>query len=230
MFLILALIGATLLPTTSKLVDQIIDSIVRQAKGRKVIGLGHSLESLLTLQATLRRPELFLQIIMLDPPLMLGRASFIFHIAKLFHSKLVDKLTPAGLSLYRREHWESREQAAKLLRCKGFYKKLDKECFDGYIKYALREDSIRGGVTLTIPREDEVEIFRSNPSWWWLFTPTLKIRVHLVAGKNSPFLKRGFPQLAKKQMSISFSLVNSGHMFPLDFPQETAENIKSLII
>ncbi|MFI8037293.1 alpha/beta fold hydrolase, partial [Acinetobacter baumannii] len=40
------------------LVDQVIDSIVRQAKGRKVIGLGHSLGSVLTLMSSFRRPEL----------------------------------------------------------------------------------------------------------------------------------------------------------------------------
>ncbi len=43
----------------SHLVDQVIDSIVRQANGRKVIGLGHSLGSVLTMMASYKRPELF---------------------------------------------------------------------------------------------------------------------------------------------------------------------------
>lgn len=90
------------------LVDQVIDSIVRQAKGRKVIGLGHSLGSVLTLMASFRRPELFSQVIMLDPPLILGRYSFAFHMAKLFKPKIVDDMTPAGLSARRREHSSSK--------------------------------------------------------------------------------------------------------------------------
>ena len=53
-------------------------------KGRKVIGLGHSLGSVLTLMASYRRPELFSQVIMLDPPLIIGKASFVFHLAKIF--------------------------------------------------------------------------------------------------------------------------------------------------
>ena len=101
------------------LVDQIIDSIVQQAQGRKVIGLGHSLGSVLTLMAAYRRPELFSQVIMLDPPLIIGKASFVFHLAKIFKPKLVDKITPAGLSVRRRDHWESREQAAELLGSRG---------------------------------------------------------------------------------------------------------------
>ena len=43
------------------LTDQVIDSIVRQANGRKVIGLGHSLGAVLTFQAAQQRPELFEQ-------------------------------------------------------------------------------------------------------------------------------------------------------------------------
>ena len=56
----------------------------------------------------------------------------------------------------------------------------------------MKEDSVRGGVTLTISREDEVAIFRKNPSWWWLPMPKPKMPVHLVVGKESAFLKEVF--------------------------------------
>lgn len=49
--------------------------------------------------------------------------------AKLFKPKIVDDMTPAGLSARRREHWESREQAASLLRPKVFIKTLMKTAF-----------------------------------------------------------------------------------------------------
>jgi hypothetical protein len=48
--------------------------------------------------ASFRRPELFSQVIMLDPPLFWVKHSFAFHLAKLFKPKIVDKITPAGLS------------------------------------------------------------------------------------------------------------------------------------
>jgi Predicted hydrolases or acyltransferases (alpha/beta hydrolase superfamily) len=56
------------------LTQQVIDSIVRQANGRKVIGLGHSLGSVLTFQAALQRPELFEQVLMIDPPMIMGKS------------------------------------------------------------------------------------------------------------------------------------------------------------
>ena len=211
------------------LVDQVIDSIVQQSKGRKVIGLGHSLGSVLTLMAAYRRPELFSQVIMLDPPLIIGKASFVFHLAKLFKPKLVDKITPAGLSVRRRDHWESREQAAELLRNKGFYQHFDPDCFQAYIDYALADDPRKGGVTLTIPKDDEVELFRTTPSMWWLPMLKPKVPVHLVVGSDSVFLKEKFPQVAKKKLGIPFSIVEGGHMFPLEHPTETVMKIKNLI-
>lgn len=211
------------------LVDQIIDSIIQQSKGRQVIGLGHSLGSVLTFMASYKRPELFSQVIMLDPPLIMGKASLFFHAAKLFRPKMVDQFTPAGLSVRRRDHWESREQAAALLRPKGFYQNFDAECFQAYIDYALTEDPIRGGVTLTIPKADEVEIFRKNPSLWWLPMQKPQIPIHLVVGDESPFLANRFPQIAQRKLGIPFTVTSGGHMFPLEHPNATVQLIKALI-
>ncbi|KAF5298103.1 hypothetical protein FQR65_LT19615 [Abscondita terminalis] len=161
----------------SNFADQVIDSIVQQSNGRKVIGLGHSLGSVATFLASFKRPDLFEQAILLDPPLIMGKASLFFNLAKTFFPKKVDQITPAHLSLRRRDHWESRQQAAELLRPKGFYQHFDGDCFQAYIDHALTEDHVRGGVTLTIPKDVEVAIFRSGPSYWWLPHPQPKVPV-----------------------------------------------------
>ena len=211
------------------LVDQLTDSIVRQAHGRPVIGLGHSLGSVLTMMTAYKRPELFQQVIMLDPPLIMGKASLLFHTAKLFQPKLVDRMTPAGLSNRRRDHWESREQAGEMLRPKSLYQKFDPECFQAYLNHALTEDAERGGVTLTIPKAAEVAIFRNTPSWWWLPMSKPKVPMHLVVGDQSEFLKHKFPQIAQKKVGIPVSVAEGGHMFPLERPEATVALIKQLI-
>lgn len=214
----------------SHLVDQLIDSIVRHANGRKVIGLGHSLGSVLTMMASYKRPELFSQVIMLDPPLILGAYSFAFHLAKVFSPKTVDRMTPAGLSVHRRDHWPSREDAASRLRPKGFYRDFDPDCFQAYLDYALTEDPVRGGVTLSIPKADEVAIFRTNPSWWWLtLNRKPSVPIQLVVGEQSNFFKRRLPHKAKKSLGIPFTTLRGGHMFPLEHPEETVAHIKTLI-
>lgn len=208
---------------------EVIDNIVKTAQGRKVIGIGHSLGGVLTFKAALQRPELFEQVVMLDPPLILGQDSLFLHLAKTLKLKAVDNMSPAALSLRRRDHWDSREQAAELLRPKGFYQDFDQDCFDDYIQYALKDDLIRGGVELTIPKMDEVDIFRTNPSLWWLPQPKLQVSVHMLVADKGPFLARKYPQKALKKFNMPFSVTGGGHMFPLEKPFETAETVKQII-
>ena len=116
-----------------------------------------------------------------------------------------------------------------MLRPKGFYQDFDADCFQAYIDYALQEDPIRGGVELTIPKRDEVAVFRTNPSLWWLPQAKPKIPVHLVVAEKGPFLARKFPQQVQKKFGIPFTVVDGGHMFPLEQPDQVAGLVKQLI-
>jgi pimeloyl-ACP methyl ester carboxylesterase len=211
------------------LTQQVIDSIVRQAGGRPVIGIGHSLGSVLTMQAAYQRPELFNQVIMLDPPLMVGKFALGLHLSRWFYPKLIDQKSPAGLSLKRRDHWPSREQAYALMRERSFYRNFDDDCFAAYIEHALTDDPVRGGVTLTIPKMDEVNIFRTNPSLYWLPTAQPSVPMHLVVGESSIFNEKGFPALIQKKLGIPFTVTQGGHMFPLEHPVEVVDLLKKLI-
>lgn len=212
------------------LVQQVIDSVVQQGGGRPVIGLGHSLGAVLTYLACKQRPELFDQVIMLDPAFIMGKASFVFDLAKHIGMKWVDQLSPAGLSKRRRDHWDSREQAAELLRPKAFYQNFDEACFQDYIRFALTDDPIHGGVTLTIPKKDEVEIFRTNPSYWWHVWHTApKVSNQILVGRDSMFYQKKFTAEVHRHLQIPFSVTEGGHMFPLEYPEQTVMQIKQLI-
>lgn len=211
------------------LTQQVIDSIVQQAQGRPVIGIGHSLGAVLTMQAAYQRPELFNQVFMLDPPLIVGKMALAMHLSRWFYPQFIDQKSPAGLSLKRRDHWESRQQAFELMRQRSFYKHFDDDCFDAYIQHALTDDPIRGGVTLNIDKMDEVNIFRTNPSLYWLPKAEPNVAMHLLVGADSVFHKQNFPQKIQRKLGIPFSVVQGGHMFPLEHPETTVELIKKLI-
>lgn len=211
------------------LTQQVIHSIQTQANGRKVIGLGHSLGALLTFQASYQRPDLFSQVVMMDPPLIYGKAAFMWHMVKLLSPSRVDSMTPAGLSGRRRDFWQNRVVAANQLRSKKFFRVFDGDCFADYIQYGLLNLS-EGGVTLTIPKAIEADIFRTNPSLYWL-TPNHapKVPVIQLSGSNSQFIKRGFPQALQKRLGIPFVLQTGGHMFPLESPLAVAKTLKEII-
>lgn len=210
------------------LVNQVIYSIESQAQGRKVIGLGHSLGSLTTFLATYQRPDLFSQMVMMDPPMILGKKSFIFHMAKYFSQKTVDTVSPAGKSRKRRDTWPNRQAAYEQLRHKSLFKNFDETCFQAYIDHGLI-DHPDGSVTLTIPVDSEVAVFRTNPSWFWLHLRPPKVPVQQLSGEDSQFIDHGFPQYLQQKIGVDYYLTKGAHMFPLEYPELTVQRIKELI-
>jgi pimeloyl-ACP methyl ester carboxylesterase len=212
------------------LTQQVIDSIAAQSPSRPVIAVGHSLGALLSYQAAQQRPDLIAQVVMLDPPLVMGMAGLALHLSKKISQRLSDHFTPAGVSSRRREHWDSRQQAAELLARRGFFKEFDRECFAAYIEHGLIPAASGQGVCLRIPKAVEVEIFRCMPSLWWRPRPTTTaMPVDLIVGQNSPFWLAKYPQQAKRKLAIDYHLSEGGHMFPLQYPQQTAQRIQALI-
>ncbi|MEC5209109.1 pimeloyl-ACP methyl ester carboxylesterase [Psychrobacter sp. PL15] len=220
------------------LTQQIIDSVkhtCEQHGVKQVVAVGHSLGGLCTLQALYRAPQYFHQAVLLDPPWIYGKTSFIWHLAKtadrlpLMNNRLMDKLSPAGISKNRRDIWDSREDAYDSLRHKGFFKSFDERSFQGYIKHGLHERA-DGKVTLAIPKASEVAVFRTNPSWYWL-TPSRapKPPVTLVIGEESMFLKRQWPQQIQKRLGINYQTHEGGHMFPLEHPDSVSARVLELI-
>lgn len=94
----------------------------------------------------------------------------------------------------------------------GFVTHFDESCFQTYIDHALTEDKVRGGVELTISKMDEVNIFRTNPSLWWLPQPKPQVPVSLLIAEQGPFIERGFPQIAKKKFGIPYTVVRKSYV------------------
>ena len=220
------------------LTQQIVDSVKDTCKKhgvKQVVAVGHSLGAMCTLQALYRAPEYFSQAVLMDPPWIYGKVSLLWHLAKTadrlpwMNDRLMDKLSPAGVSKHRRDVWDSREDAYDKLRHKGFFKDFTEHSFQGYIEHGLHERA-DGKVTLAIPKASEVAVFRTNPSWYWL-TPNRapKVPVTLIIGEDSIFLKRRFPQQIKSRLRIPYITHTGGHMFPLEHPESVSEQVLALI-
>lgn len=220
------------------LTQQIIDSIEHTCKHHSVeqlVAVGHSLGALCTVQALYQAPERFNQAVLMDPPWIYGKTSLLWHLAKtmdrlpLMHHRLMDKLSPAGVSKNRRDVWDSRKDAYEKLRHKGFFKEFDERSFQGYIEHGL-EERADGKVTLAIPKSSEVAVFRTNPSLYWLKpNQAPKPPVTLIIGEDSIFLKRRFPQQIQARLNIPYTTHKGGHMFPLEHPDSVAQQVLTLI-
>ena len=220
------------------LTQQVIDSVAESCKRHgvtRVVAVGHSLGALCTLQALYREPKHFNQAVLMDPPLIYGRSSFLMHVAKtldkvpMMNHRLMDKMSPSGISKHRRDVWDSRDDAYEQMRHKTFFKNFDERSFQGYIEHGLHERA-DGKVTLAISKKNEVAVFRTNPSMYWL-TPNEgpKPPAQLIIGEESIFLKRKFPQQVKARLGIDFQTHAGGHMFPLEHPESVSALVLDII-
>ena len=220
------------------LTNQIIDSVKSACEKHgvtQVVAVGHSLGGMCTVQALYREPKYFAQAVIMDPPWIYGKVSLLWHLAKtadrlpFMKNRLMDKLSPAGISKHRRDVWDSRADAYEQMRHKGFFKNFDERSFQGYIDHGLHQRA-DGKVTLAIPKSSEVAVFRTNPSWYWL-GPNRgpKVPVTLIIGEDSIFLKRHFPQQVQARLGVPYTTHAGGHMFPLEYPDSVSLQVLSLI-
>jgi pimeloyl-ACP methyl ester carboxylesterase len=204
---------------TGELIHHIEDN-----SDRPVIGLGHSLGAILNFRAAYERPDLFQQIVMLDPPLVYGPFALI--VAAVKKLRLAGRMGPAALTKGRREEWPSRGEAKAQLQGKALFSRFDPNCFSDYIENGLVETP--SGVRLTFDPKVEVDIFKTTPHDMHRFNPVISIPGSLVVGERSEF-RRFVGRFALKHRLHFECFVSGSHLFPLEYPEATAVLVKRLI-
>lgn len=186
-----------------------------------LLGVGHSLGGTLMAMAADKQPERFCGVIMLDPPLMLGRDAWAMKAAKRFG--FVDRVTPAGKTLGRRTVWPSREAMANSLRRRGLFRRFTPDALNDYIEAGTRVLA-DGSVELTFDPRIEVEIFRHLPDHLTRLPRRLSVPVEVVAGENSDLLTASRIKRLQR-FGVAVSRVPGTHMFPMEHPEETRDAI-----
>jgi pimeloyl-ACP methyl ester carboxylesterase len=207
------------------LVDELIADIEKKAF-TPVVALGHSMGGALCLMASVKRPDLFEAVITLD--------SFVVSKIKLKairwakHVGLIERLTPAKKTKHRCNYWKTKEDVKNYFRSKSFFKYFDNDCFNDYIEYGMQEDD--AGFCLAFEREREYQIYCTLPHQFSLFFRENKAMPWvLIYGENSCFMKKNNIRAARKQYHMQCVEMKGSHMFPLEYPIESATKIKEVI-
>lgn len=205
------------------LVDELLHAVGNQAV--PVWGVGHSLGGLMHLHAALRQPECYRGVIMLDSPVLGSWDQWVIRAAK--RLGLIDRLTPAGRTLGRREHFESVAQARAYFRGKALFQGFDPDCLEAYLAHGLEQTD--DGLRLAFDPDTEIRIYRSVPHSSPGRPSQLKLPVAMVAGVSSRVVLRHHAGNVRRLPKGEFLQVPGGHMFPLERPLDTAEVIRSLL-
>ncbi|MEO4011147.1 alpha/beta fold hydrolase [Chromobacterium piscinae] len=140
------------------LVDESIRFIEARYRG-PVVGVGHSLGGFLMFYAALKRPDLFRAIIILDSPLMGPSRSFGIWLAK--RLGFIQRVTPGGNTLARRDNWATVEMAHDYFARKPKFARFDPDCLADYALHGTQDDG-KGGRRLKFRPQVEHDIYASR--------------------------------------------------------------------
>ncbi|KRW59804.1 alpha/beta fold hydrolase [Pseudomonas sp. TTU2014-080ASC] len=206
----------------SNLVDELIHHV--QGLDQPVWGVGHSLGGVLHFHAALQRPELYRGVVMLDSPVLTLADRLVIRTAK--RLGFIDRITPAGRTLGRRERFADQAEARAYFAGKTLFRGFDPDCLDAYVQHGLTPDA--AGLRLRFDPQTEINIFRSVPHQSPGRLKQLKVPLAMVRGSKSRVVLPHHASLVKRAPGCEYISLPGGHMFPLERPQDTAHLLKSL--
>jgi len=211
--------------TWKTLVPELIEDI-ESRHTEPVIGIGHSFGGVLTLWAAMKRPDLFKKIILIDPPFMSRARRFSIALTALLG--ITDKVVPIARNAKRRKaDFASLDEARNYWKPKFLFRSFHPQCFEDYVQHSLVPSE--EGFTLKIPPSLESQFFSTTP--FRIGPANLAMpSYYLYPLQHGVLSGNALAQHKKKFAGTEFiPFEKGGHMFPLEFPHETADFIKELI-
>ncbi len=206
------------------LVSELIASIQTHHTS-PVVGIGHSLGGVLTFWAAHRRPDLFRQIILLDPPMFAPNKRIPLWIANLFGAS--GKVVPPAIKTKnRRTDFASREEARDYFRQRALFRNFHEDSLTDYVTYGLKDTE--RGVTLDFSREIEYRLFCQTPTRLGPKNPPIP-SFFVYSTEYQVLSKTDVSWLKRNLKATRFIPFQAGHMFPLEEPQKTADLLNELM-
>jgi pimeloyl-ACP methyl ester carboxylesterase len=206
------------------LTDELISELDKK-KHKQVIGIGHSFGGAVTLFAAIKRPDLFKMIILLDTPIFAFPKTKIIQLFK--NIGRIDLITPGKRVKRRRTLWSSFQEVFDYYRSRPLFKHFTDECLHDYVTHGTIYTA--EGVTLKFDPEIESKIYLTLPHNYSKFKHQLKIPGYALVGETSSVVKGIDKRSLKKNFNISCETLPGGHLFPFEYPTETARVITTTI-
>lgn len=189
-----------------------------------LVGLGHSMGGVLMFMVATRRPEWFRALVMLEPPLINGPDGMLFNLMRRLGQ--VDRISPAGKSLGRRDYWPNRAEAEAYFRRRALFRRFDPACLEDYLDAGLEPDG--EGWRLRFRPSVEVALFRTTPGNLWRY-PRLSVPGAVInAAESGPMFHRAGRRHARRHR-MRHEMVPGGHLFPLEQPDTSAGRVMAVL-
>jgi len=206
--------------------DDLIQFLDKQGL-KRVIGMGHSMGGTISIIAALKRPDLFSQLVLIDPVIFPKRY---YMVNKFLPNLLLKRIVPiAKTSSKRRNHWDSKAEVYQSWRQKRVFKRFSDEVLHDFVNHAI-VPATNDGVTLAYSREWETQVYITVP---YVFDDLLKLKIPIIivrAEKTNVISPKLWKEWQEKQATNTFiDFKGAGHLVPMEFPKVLAKQILELL-
>ena len=142
----------------------------------------------------------------------------------------IDRITPAGRTVGRREAFGDVREARDYFAGKTLFSRFDPECLDAYVRHGLREEGQgqERRLRLRFDPATEISIYRSVPHTVPGRPQQLAVPLAVVRGRHSKVVLPHHARQVSRVPKGEYLSLPGGHMFPLERPQDTAHLLREL--
>jgi pimeloyl-ACP methyl ester carboxylesterase len=197
---------------------------IEQCSPDGVIGVGHSLGGVMTLIAAAKRPDLFKQIILIEPMMFPTRAFAQLAWMPMWLRKRVFSLSKRTEK--RRAVWDSHDDFVDSHIGKPAFKGISRTVMADYATHGLAMNTATGQLHHTFPTQWEAHIFRS-PAYAWRALMRLKVPCVCLRAEESQWIpSASWRKWAKLRPDLPVTVLPKlGHMAPLQNPEAVAAEV-----
>ena len=218
------------MPNWQKMADTVADAIYLQANVKSdgpMIGIGHSMGGVLTLLAAAKYPDLFSEIILLDPVLFKNEMIIAQQLMRVTGAWRQRALVKSVAN--RTSRWSSLVSMKENIAEKPFYKTWHPQVIEDYCQYSSMAND-DNSVQLSCSPKWEASIFGSYPKGLWQAVRKIKMPVNILVAKNTYFfIPSAVKRAAKENSQMKWQEFGERHCFPMEQPCETAEFISKIL-
>lgn len=205
-----------------------------QAQGQPVpppVLVGHSLGGILSLMCAAQHPELALAVVMVDSPVLGGWMAASLRLAK--KTSLAESFSPGKVSKARRIHWPSIDAALEHFQHKKAFAQWHPQVLRDYIEHGTVPDPAHPEHRiLRFDRAIETRIYNTLPDNLdaMLKRHPLRCPVAFIGGTHSKEMKQVGMTMTDKVVKGRITMLDGGHLFPMEKPLATAAAIEANIL
>ena len=193
----------------------------------EVIGLGHSMGGTASMIASIRQPERFKALILLDPTLLPRSVLWLIKMTSIVPWMDVPL---ARKAMARKRQWESFENALSRYQGRRLFGRWVDGALEDYVR-SISHENDDGTLDLIYPPEWEAQIYRTIPVDVWKYVPQINVPCLVISGaETDTFTAKSVAYWRKLRPDIPvITLPETTHLLPLEAPKLIAQHIKQFV-